>query len=93
MHIRKFKEMLQITKALPAGNWPKPSEALALEWFYMLFHTNNRNKFVMFGRKLDTKTFRLVTEFLKPSSQQTRMTVRSNAWSSSVLKNKLSLSS
>jgi hypothetical protein len=65
MHARQFKEMLQITKALPAGNWSKPSEALALEWFYMSFHKNNRNKFVTAGRKLDTKTFKLVTEFFE----------------------------
>jgi hypothetical protein len=62
MHARQFKEMLQIAKALPAGSWSKPLEALVLEWFYMLFHKNNRNKFVTAGRKLDTETFKLVTE-------------------------------
>jgi hypothetical protein len=55
--------MLRITKALPAGNWPKPSEAQGLKWLYMSFHKNNRNKFVTSGRKLDTKTIKLVTEF------------------------------
>ena len=65
MHMRQFKEMLQITKALPAGNWSKPSEALVLEWFYMLFHKNNCNKFVTVSRKLDTKTFKPVTEFFE----------------------------
>jgi hypothetical protein len=61
MHARRFKEMLQITKALPAGNWPKHLEALALEWFYVLFNNNNHNKFVTPGRKLDTETFEWVT--------------------------------
>jgi hypothetical protein len=65
MHARQFKEMLQIAKALSAGNWPKPLEALALEWFFMSFHKNNRNKFVMLAIKLDTKTFKLVTEFFE----------------------------
>ncbi len=65
MHARQFKEMLRIAKALPAGNWPKPLEALVLEWFYMSFHKNDRNKFVTSGRKLDTKTFELVTEFFE----------------------------
>ncbi len=60
MHARQFKEMLRIAKALPAGNWPKPLEALALEWIYMLFHKNGCNKFVMVGRKLDTMTFKSV---------------------------------
>ncbi len=31
----------------------------------MLFHKNNHNKFVMSGKKLDTKTFELVTEFFE----------------------------
>jgi hypothetical protein len=31
----------------------------------MSFHKNNRNKFVTLGRKLDTKTFKLVTEFFE----------------------------
>ncbi len=65
MHVRQFKEMLRITKALPAGNWLKPLEALALKWFYMSFHTNNHNKFVTMGRKLDAETFELVTELFE----------------------------
>jgi hypothetical protein len=65
MHARQFKEMLRIAKALPAGNWPKPSEAPALEWFYMSFHKNDRNKFVALGRKLNTNTFESVTEFFE----------------------------
>jgi hypothetical protein len=65
MHARRVKEMLQIAKALPAGNWPKPLEALALEWFYMSFHKNDCNKFVTSGRKINTKTFELVTEFFE----------------------------
>jgi hypothetical protein len=65
MHVQQFKEMLRTAKALPADNWPKPSEALALEWLYMLFHKNNRNKFAIAGKKLETKTFESVTEFFK----------------------------
>jgi hypothetical protein len=66
IHARQFKEtMLHIAKALPAGNWSKPSEALALEWFYMFFHKNDHKKFITAGRKLDDETFKLVTEFFK----------------------------
>jgi hypothetical protein len=42
----------------------KPSEALALKWFYMLFHKNNLNKFITAGKKLKTKTFESFTKFL-----------------------------
>jgi hypothetical protein len=65
MHARQFKEILWIAKALPAGNWPKPLEVLVLKWFYILFHKNNCSKFVTSGRKLDTETFKLVTEFFE----------------------------
>jgi hypothetical protein len=40
-------------------------EVLALECFYMSFHKNNHNKFFTVGRKLNTKTFELVTEFFE----------------------------
>ncbi len=65
MHTRQFKEMLCIAEALPAGNWSKPSEALALKWFYMLFHKNNCNKFITAGKKLKTKAFESVTKFFE----------------------------
>jgi hypothetical protein len=65
MHARRFKEMLQIAKALPAGNWLKPSEALALEWFYTSFHKNNHNKFLTVDKKLETETFESVTKFFE----------------------------
>jgi hypothetical protein len=57
--------MLRITKALPAGNWSKPLEALALEWFYMWFHKNNHNNFSTAERKLETKTFESVIKFFE----------------------------
>ena len=41
MHVRQFKEMLQIAKDLAAGDWSKPLEALALKWFSMSFHKND----------------------------------------------------
>ncbi len=63
MHARQFKEMLQIAKALPVGNWSQPSEALALKWFYMSFHKNGLSKFITAGRKLKTKTFESVPKF------------------------------
>jgi hypothetical protein len=93
MHARQFKEMLWIAKALPAGNWSKPLEALAPKWFYMSFHKNDHNKFITAGKKLDTETFESVTKFLKPSSWWIRMTARLNAWSSSISRNTLNSSS
>jgi hypothetical protein len=65
MYARRFKEMLQIAEALPASNWPKPSEVLALKWFYISFQKNDCNKFVTSGRELEFKTFESVTEFFE----------------------------
>jgi hypothetical protein len=46
--------MLRTAKALLAGDMPKPSDALALQWFYMLFHKKTCNKFVTSSKKLET---------------------------------------
>ena len=72
MHVQQFKEMLRTAKALPASNWPKPSEVLALEWFCMSFHINDRNKFVTVGKKLETKTFESVTNFFEAHFNQNK---------------------
>jgi hypothetical protein len=69
-HVRQFKEVLRTAKALPAGNWPMPLDALAFEWFYMLFHNNDQNKFVTNDKKLETKTFKSVTKFFEAQLNQ-----------------------
>ncbi len=71
----------------------KALRSIALEWFYMSFHKNNNTKFITADKKLETGTFESVNEFLKPSSMQTRMTVCSNAWSSSISRKALTSSS
>jgi hypothetical protein len=71
-HAWQFKEMFWTTKALLAGNWPKPLEVLALQWFYMSFHKNNSNKFVTADKKLETKTFKSVTEFFESQFNQNK---------------------
>ena len=35
LHAQQFKEMLRIVEILPAGNIPKPSDTLTLQWYYM----------------------------------------------------------
>jgi len=34
LHAQQFKEMLRIAEILPAGDIPKPSDALAFQWYY-----------------------------------------------------------
>jgi hypothetical protein len=61
----------------------------------MSFHNKDRNEFVTAGKKLESKIFESVTKFFKAqtSSIQTKMTARSNAWSSRVSRNMLTSSS
>jgi hypothetical protein len=71
-HMRQFKEMLRTAKSLPAGNWSKPSEVLALKWFYMSFDKNDCNKFITAGKNLRPRPSSLPLSFLKPSSTRTK---------------------
>ncbi len=65
--------MLHTVKALPAGNMPKPSDVLALQWYYMLFHKNDHNKFVTAGKKLE-KEMLSVTKFFEAQFNQNKVT-------------------
>ena len=65
LHAQQFKEMLRIAEILPAGNIPKPSDALALQWYYMLYHKSDRKKFILGGKTLKDATVKMVTKFFK----------------------------
>jgi hypothetical protein len=91
-HALQFKDMLRTAKALPAGNMPKPLDALALQWFYMLFYKNDHTKFVIARKKLKTKTFETVTKFFEAQFNQNKMAC-SSAWSLSASKSVLTSSS
>ena len=41
-HARRFKEMLRIAEELPPGEQPPPSDKLALQWYYMTYHSKDR---------------------------------------------------
>jgi hypothetical protein len=71
-HMRCFKEMLHTAKALPAGDIPKPLDVLALQWYYMLLHKNNRNKFIA-GKKLETKMLESITKFFEIQFKQNKV--------------------
>jgi hypothetical protein len=47
VHSPRFKEILHVAKDLPlASNMVDPSNKLALKWYNMFYHKNNRNKFI-----------------------------------------------
>jgi hypothetical protein len=57
--------MLQIAKLLPAGNIPKPSGELSLQWYYMSYHKNDHEKFISSGKTLNDKMIESVTTFFQ----------------------------
>jgi hypothetical protein len=73
MHTHCFKKMLRTTKALTASNMPKPSDALLLQWYWMSFYKNDRNKFVTAGKKLKTKMLGSITKFFKAQFNQNKV--------------------
>lgn len=66
-HKVRFKEMLRLSKMLPAGNIPDPNEDQALEWYYMTYHKQDRDKFVSSGKKLEDTGMSIdsVTEYFQ----------------------------
>ena len=42
-HLRRFNEMVRISKLLPEGNIPDPSPRLQVQWLYMSYHRNDRS--------------------------------------------------
>ena len=73
LHAQRFKEMLRIAKILPTGDIPKPSDALALQWYYMPYHKSNREKFVLGGKTLKGATVETVTKFLQAFYEQRKL--------------------
>jgi hypothetical protein len=60
-------------EALSAGNMGDPSNKLALEWYYMLYHKNDCKKFMSAGEKIDTEMIKTVTEFFKALFMQKKL--------------------
>jgi hypothetical protein len=61
LQAQRFKEMLRIAETLPAGDIPKLSDALALQWYYMSYHKKDREKIILGGKMLKDVTAEMVT--------------------------------
>jgi len=70
---QRFKEMLCIAKILPAGDIPKPSDALAPQWYYMSYHKSDREKFVLGGKTLKDASVETVTKFFQALYEQKKL--------------------
>ena len=68
-----LKEMLRITDLLPTGDIPKPLDELAHQWYYMSYHKNDQEKFVLSGKMLDDKTIESVTTFFQALFEQKKL--------------------
>jgi len=65
--------MLCIAEILPAGDIPKPSDALALQWYYMSYHKSDREKFVLGDKTLKDMTVETVTKFFQALYEQKKL--------------------
>ena len=73
--------MLRIAEIFPAGDIPKPSDALALQWYYMSYHSE---KFVLGGKMLKDATVEMVTKFFQALNEQKSLMVRLTVRRSSI---------
>jgi hypothetical protein len=73
VHLNRFKKMLRIAELLPAGDIQKPSDGLALQWYYMSYHKNDCKKFVCSGKTLNDETIESVTTFFQALFEQRKL--------------------
>ena len=73
MHSHCFKKKLRIAKYLPEGDILKPLDELALQWYYMSYHKNNRKKFVLSGKTLNDETIESVMTFFQDLFEQKKL--------------------
>ena len=64
-HAHRFKEMLRITKLLPPGETPPPSNKLVVQWYYMTYHKADRTKYVKSGKKLADDTIETLSAYFQ----------------------------
>ncbi len=64
-NLQRFKEMIQMAEALPAGDMHAPNQVLQLEWFYMSFHQEDRAKYMESGWGLIEETLESLAEYFK----------------------------
>jgi hypothetical protein len=65
--------MLRVAELLPAGDFPKPSDALTLQWYYMSYHKSDREKYVLRGKTLKDATFESVATVFQALYEQKKL--------------------
>ena len=69
-HLRRFNEIIRISKSLPAGNIADPSERLQVQWLYMSYHQKDREKYVESGKVLGNETLETLTAYFQAIHDQ-----------------------
>ena len=69
-HLRRFNEMVRISKMLPQGNIADPTPALQVQWLYMSYHQKDRAKYVGSGKVLETETLETLTAYFQAIHDQ-----------------------
>ena len=69
-HLRRFNEIIRISKLLPQGNIADPSAALQVQWLYMSYHRIDRSKYVESGKVLENETLETLTAYFQAIHDQ-----------------------
>jgi hypothetical protein len=69
-HLRRFNEMIRISKLLPAGNIADPTPRLQVQWLYMSYHRLDRAKYVESGKVLESETLETLTAYFQAIHDQ-----------------------
>ena len=69
-HLRRFNEMVRISKMLTQGNIADPTPALQVQWLYMSYHHKDRAKYVESGKVLKTETLETLTVYFQAIHDQ-----------------------
>jgi hypothetical protein len=62
-HLCRFEEMICSAEALPAEDMPAPNDTLKIEWFYMLFHQEDRTWYLESRQRLCNKTLATAAKY------------------------------
>ncbi len=75
---RQFKEMLCVTKLLPAGEMPKLSKKLVLQWYDMTYHRADCTEYLKSKKKLAAETIESLTNYFWALFSQKKLMARLN---------------
>ena len=70
VHLRRFNEMIRISKLLPKGNIADPLLELQVQWLYMSYHHLDQAKYVESGKVIKKETLETLMAYFQAIHNQ-----------------------